>query len=101
MDPTDPRLNVNWSVNLSESETAEMTAYQIVQEYQRGALDLNDVYVWRDGMGDWIMLGECTELMDAIRQFQQTSSPAAYGNYPGHESQAPAAAHPASASPPP
>ncbi|MEQ9325069.1 MAG: GYF domain-containing protein, partial [Polyangiaceae bacterium] len=68
--PDDPLMGVEWSVNVSDDETRTMRAPDIAFEYLRGGLDPNDTFVWRDGMGDWIPLGECQELLDVIRQYE-------------------------------
>jgi hypothetical protein len=50
-------------VSITDDDQRSMTAGQIVQEYQRGALDLQDTFVWREGMDDWVPLGQAPELM--------------------------------------
>jgi hypothetical protein len=66
----DPLMGVEWSVNVSDDDTRTMRAPDIAFEYLRGGLDPNDTFVWRDGMGDWIPLGQCQELLDVIRQYE-------------------------------
>ena len=73
----DPLMGVEWSVNVSDDETRTMRAPDIAFEYLRGGLDPNDTFVWRDGMGDWIPLGQCQELLEIIRQYEGGQSPAA------------------------
>ncbi len=57
-----------WSVSITDDDQRTMTAANIVAEYQRGTLDLNDTYVWREGMADWVPLGQEPELMAMIGQ---------------------------------
>ncbi|MEZ4446041.1 MAG: GYF domain-containing protein [Polyangiaceae bacterium] len=72
----DPRMDVEWSVNISDDETRNMRPAEVAQEYARGTLDVNDTFVWRDGMGDWIPLGQCQELMELIARIGAQSQPA-------------------------
>lgn len=51
-----------WSVSLTDDDQRTMTGAQIVEEYRRGTLDLQDTFVWRDGMDDWLPLGQVPEL---------------------------------------
>lgn len=50
-----------WSVNLSETEQISVSAQQLVEEWKAGRVSA-DAFVWRDGMGDWVPILECTEL---------------------------------------
>ena len=82
-----------WSVSITDDDQRTMSSGQVVQEYQRGTLDLDDTFVWREGMGDWIPLGQCAELMAFVGQV--ASQPA--GSYPA---QVPYASQPGYGAPP-
>ncbi len=52
---------IAWSVNLSETDQRTMTTQEIVAGWQSGVVT-HDAYVWKDGMADWVAIGECEEL---------------------------------------
>jgi hypothetical protein len=62
----DAALSQSWSVNVSETDTRAMTGAEIGEAYGRGVLNPEQVFVWREGMSDWIALGRCTELADVL-----------------------------------
>lgn len=49
-----------WSVNLSDTDQRSMTTNEIVAAYGSGVL--NDAYVWKEGMGDWVPLASAPDL---------------------------------------
>jgi predicted Zn finger-like uncharacterized protein len=53
--------DASWSVNLSETDQRTMTTAEIVAGWQDGTVT-HDAFVWKDGMGDWVAIGECAEL---------------------------------------
>lgn len=55
-----------WTVNVTDDDQRTMTAAQVAAEYGAGVIN-DDTYVWRDGMADWLPLGEVGELLAAIR----------------------------------
>ncbi|MBM4375804.1 MAG: hypothetical protein FJ095_12025 [Deltaproteobacteria bacterium] len=74
----DPALDASWQVNISDTETRTMTAVEIGVEFGRGNLDQNDTFVWREGMRDWLPLGNCGDLLPILNQYgSQASAPAA------------------------
>ncbi len=75
--PDDPVMGVEWSVNVSDDETRTMRAAEVAFEFLRGALHAEDTFVWRDGLDDWIPLGQCQELQQIIRQYQSGQPSAA------------------------
>jgi hypothetical protein len=89
-------MSTTWSVNISDDVTEELTADQIATRYHRGELHPNDVYVWRDGMVDWIPLGQCSELVQVLNQ-APAPQPQVQAQVPSHGStagHAPAGAQP-------
>ncbi len=66
----DEALGTEWSVNVSDDDTRSMTAMEVATLYLQGTLSAEDTYVWRDGMGDWIPLGQAEELQTVITQVQ-------------------------------
>jgi predicted Zn finger-like uncharacterized protein len=56
-----PGGDTSWSVNLSETDQRTMTTAEIVQGWRDGTVT-HDAFVWKDGMGDWVAIGECAEL---------------------------------------
>jgi hypothetical protein len=62
----DPALAGQWQVNVSDTQTRTMTGLEIAAEFAQGALDPNDVFVWREGMAAWVALGKCPELMPVL-----------------------------------
>jgi hypothetical protein len=79
----DPATGAVWQVNVSESETRTMTAVEIGVEYGRGNLDPNDVFVWREGMSEWLPLGKCHDLTTTLAQYPRPRTPSA-ASAPGH-----------------
>jgi predicted Zn finger-like uncharacterized protein len=53
--------NVEWSVNLSETDQRTMTTDELVQGWKNGSVT-TDAFVWKEGMGDWVPILECPEL---------------------------------------
>jgi predicted Zn finger-like uncharacterized protein len=56
-----PGGDTSWSVNLSETDQRTMTTAEIVEGWKNGTVT-HDAFVWKDGMGDWVAIGECVEL---------------------------------------
>jgi predicted Zn finger-like uncharacterized protein len=56
-----PGGDTSWSVNLSETDQRTMTTAEIVAGWKEGTVT-HDAFVWKDGMGDWVAIGECAEL---------------------------------------
>jgi predicted Zn finger-like uncharacterized protein len=56
-----PGADTSWSVNLSETDQRTMTTAEIIAGWQDGTVT-HDAFVWKDGMGDWVAIGECAEL---------------------------------------
>jgi hypothetical protein len=75
--PGDPS-GLEWSVSITDDDQRSMTAAQIVQEYQRGGLDLQDTFVWREGMDDWVPLGQAAELVALMNQSAGAPAAAPY-----------------------
>jgi predicted Zn finger-like uncharacterized protein len=64
-----------WTVNLSESEERKMTTAEIVDSAIRNQLG-DDVFVWKEGMGDWVLVMDVPELRAAIES-KRKSTPGA------------------------
>ncbi len=64
-----------WTVNLSESEERMMTTKEIVDSALHNQLG-PDVFVWKEGMGDWALVADVPELKAAIEAARK-SPPAA------------------------
>ena len=65
-----------WTVNLSESEERKMTTAEIVDSAIRNQLG-DDVFVWKEGMGDWVLFMDVPELRAAIESAKK-SAPGAF-----------------------
>jgi hypothetical protein len=52
---------LSWTENLSETDQRTMTTAEIVAGWTDGTVT-HDAFVWKDGMGDWVAIGECVEL---------------------------------------
>jgi hypothetical protein len=76
MHAADAQHDAEWQVNVTDDETRTMHAQEIAWGFLSGALDPDDVFVWRDGMDDWIPLGQCAELQTIIRQYKEKRAPA-------------------------
>ncbi|HMJ16703.1 MAG TPA: zinc-ribbon domain-containing protein [Polyangiaceae bacterium] len=61
-----------WSVNLSDTEQRTMSTAEIVDGFRNGTL--NDAYVWRDGMADWLPVLDVVELRDAIEKQRSSAA---------------------------
>lgn len=75
-----------WSVNLSDTDQRTMTTDEIIAGWQSG-LVTNDAYVWREGMDDWMGVGEVPELANLIAQSvapapEPAAAPVAAGSSP-------------------
>ena len=67
--------DTEWSISITDDDQRTMTADQVVAEYHRGGLDLIDTYVWREGMDDWVPLGQSAELMSLIQKGPSGAAP--------------------------
>ncbi len=70
-----------WTVNLSETEERTMTTSDIVEAALKNELSA-DVFVWKDGMGDWLLVTDVPELRDAI-EAAKGKAPASKDHTPG------------------
>jgi predicted Zn finger-like uncharacterized protein len=83
-----------WSVNFSETDQRTLSTQQILEGYQAGQIPA-DVYVWRDGMADWVPLLECAELAPLLAGGQALAAPPAEAPPPPGYGAEPAAVAPA------
>ncbi|HEX4476308.1 MAG TPA: zinc-ribbon domain-containing protein, partial [Polyangiaceae bacterium] len=60
-----------WMVNLSPTEQRTMSLDDIVQARNTGALK-EDAFAWRDGMSDWLPIGEIAEIRAALESGEAT-----------------------------
>ncbi len=60
--PADPNA---WSVNLSDTDQRNMTTAEIVESWHSGQMP-EDAFVWKEGMDDWLPIGDVPELVSAI-----------------------------------
>ena len=91
-----------WSVNFSETDQRTLSTQQILEGYQAGQIPA-DVYVWRDGMADWVPLLECAELAPLLGGGPALAAPPSEAPPPpgyGAEAAEPAPAAAAFPSPP-
>jgi predicted Zn finger-like uncharacterized protein len=56
-----PAAEPSWSVNLSDTDQRSMTTSEIVEGWRAGVVT-DDAFVWKDGMADWVAIGECADL---------------------------------------
>ncbi|MGC4070879.1 MAG: zinc-ribbon domain-containing protein [Polyangiaceae bacterium] len=63
--PSSSSGEVTWSVNVSETDERTLSTDQVVDGYLSGEL-AGEVFVWRDGMGDWLLITDVPELKQAI-----------------------------------
>ncbi len=61
-----------WTVNLSESEERKMTTAEIVDSAIRNQLG-DDVFVWKEGMGDWVLFMDVPEIRAAIESAKKSA----------------------------
>lgn len=54
-----------WYIVLDGNQTGPMEIDELSSHVQSGALDI-DGFVWRDGMDDWVRLGDLPELAEAL-----------------------------------
>ncbi len=63
-----------WSVNLSDTDQRTMTTAEIADYWNSGQMP-EDAYVWKEGMGDWMPIGDVPELVAAISAGGAPSQP--------------------------
>ena len=63
LDPKGTEIGGEWQVNVADDDTRTMTHIDVAIEYAGGQLNPHDVYVWREGMDEWMPLAHCAELM--------------------------------------
>ncbi|HMA94589.1 MAG TPA: zinc-ribbon domain-containing protein [Polyangiaceae bacterium] len=61
-----------WSVNVSETDERSLKTHEVVAGYLSGEF-AGEVYVWRDGMGDWTSITDAPELAAAIEAAKKKS----------------------------
>lgn len=64
-----------WSVNVSENDERSLKTHEVVAGYLSGEF-AGEVYVWRDGMGDWTSIPDAPELAAAIEAAKNKGSTA-------------------------
>jgi predicted Zn finger-like uncharacterized protein len=66
-EPTSSTSNgeIMWSVNVSETDERSLTTAQVIDGYLSGEF-AGEVFVWREGMGDWSLIANVPELKQAI-----------------------------------
>lgn len=60
-----PPSNANWSVCLSQTDTRRMSTAEVVQAVAKGTINTG-MFVWKNGMANWVRLSEVPELMAAL-----------------------------------
>ncbi len=72
-----PAARAEWSVNLSETDQRTLSTQQIVDGWRNGTIGA-DAFVWKEGMGDWLPVQECPELVPLLAAPKKpTSAPKA------------------------
>lgn len=56
-----PSGGTEWTINVSEDEQRTVSTEELVELFRGGIID-DDTFGWRDGMDDWLALGEIQEL---------------------------------------
>ncbi len=87
-----------WTVNFSDADERMLTTAEIVDMAVHGRLG-SEVFIWKDGMGDWSLIANVPELASAIAAAKKKSS--AGSKPPAANSGAVGAAGTRSAAPPP
>jgi predicted Zn finger-like uncharacterized protein len=54
-----------WSVTVDDGEPRSMRMAELVDAYHSGVVTAES-FVWREGMGDWLPLGEVAEVVEAL-----------------------------------
>lgn len=60
--PEPPRAEVLWAVDYPDGQDRELTAEQVQSELAAGAIN-ETTLVWREGMAEWLELGQVPELL--------------------------------------
>ena len=71
-----PANEDTWSVNFSETDERSLTAAEIADLAAQGLLG-DEVYVWKDGMDDWVLITKVPELASAIAAAKKRAPTAA------------------------
>jgi predicted Zn finger-like uncharacterized protein len=86
---------ITWSVNVSEDDERSLKTHEVVAGYLSGEF-AGEVYVWHDGMTDWLAIPDVPQLAAAIEATQKKGSgQAAPGKLSSTGSHPTAAAEPA------
>jgi predicted Zn finger-like uncharacterized protein len=91
-----PAASDAWTVNFSDTDERTLTTAEIIDMAVHGRLG-SEVFVWKDGMGDWSLVANVPELASAIdtakkkapAAFRTTGSSKAVGGAGGSRSNAP------------
>lgn len=75
-----------WTVNVADGDQRSLTTAQLVDLHREGVVN-DETYAWREGMDDWLPLGE----IEALRSLLSSGAPAA-GSAPPAPISAPAPA---------
>jgi hypothetical protein len=84
--PAAPIAETLWAVDYPDGQDRELTVAEIEKELASGAVSLTSL-VWREGMGEWLELGQVTEL----KGITAPTKPAPVPEPPAQRPQAPSA----------
>lgn len=65
-----------WSVSISDDDQRDMSLAEIVDGYRTGTLT-NDVYVWKEGMDDWVPILDAPEIRARLGSQRPSAQPGA------------------------
>ncbi len=66
----EPAQTTSWSVNLSETDERELTTDELVAGIKSGNFP-DEIFVWKEGMGDWVSPFEVPELAALLKDFKR------------------------------
>ena len=66
----------SWLVNVGDGDQRSMGVAEIVEAYNSRSVTA-ETYVWKDGLSDWLPLGQVPEIVDALNKAASRSAPAA------------------------
>src|SRR6201999_3273420 len=65
--------NETWMVNVAEGDQRTMSMREVVDAYRSGVVNA-ETFVWKDGMGDWLPIGQVPEVAAALSGGQSMDS---------------------------
>lgn len=70
-----------WTLNVSEGDQRVATTAELIELYRSGTID-DDTFAWRDGMDEWLPIGQLQELKGLLPRVSRPAAPPSIPSQP-------------------